>query len=582
MKCTGLLTVVVLCCLMVNPLNAQTEAKKVPDNVRVRKMLSSGVDEHAMFSINMTTIDNNKKNFIIIPLLQIKDKYIRCIGVSIDDTSSLIDFLISLDMASDTMTSSDSMWFKSDYDGLLCVPLLNDIHDIKIYKDDNLRAMFDTYLADIQQRRNEIMQGADPGATVEFTFLDGKKLQGFIDCPHKSVLDVLFLTDKVQEKIIHLFIEYDVECYENVPSLIDLQARKVQPKREYSSIRFATDKLIKHPGLFTNQTVWMGRNYPPNTDPLYRAWQTMEQYQLRSLFSVTLFDASGQPHLFFLGDIVSLNRIERLDGPMFSLDDNPLYPNLQAIYDILQSIWNDPKKPMLYVDFYNRPPARGNLVEYVPSYHMGIIPHAVLKDTNGKLISLHDAMSIRSIFKADEMIDINKSDMDDHIDTLYSIEKPSVKINITTGSTPIEPVKIKSIQPYSSNMELEIQDVALYEQRGEPIIRNLFFPEEYTGTLHIQMTLSDSSPEAEKGVWTFVDEFTVFNSKGEVVPFTTFVEPIGMTDSLVRYSQPREILLVAIVKDGQDTFRLRFRDMPLILFEKEDTNTASSDDKSDK
>ncbi len=583
MKFTGILTVVLLgCCLMASTLNAQPAGNKTSDTMRTRKMLASAIDARTMLSINMTTIDNNKKTFIVVPLIQIKNSYIRCIGVSIDNTGSLIDFLISIDIEQESETRSDGMWFKSDYEGLLCTPQLSDIHDIKPYKDETLKAMFDTYINDIQRCRNEVLQGADPGAKLEFMFLDGKKLQGFIDCPQRSVLETLFLIDVIQSQSIRRYTEYEVECLSGIPSLVDPAIVKVKPNRLYEGVQFALEKLVKRPGLLTNRMIWMGRNYPPNTDSLYRSWKSMEQYQLRSLFSLTLIDITGQPHLFFLGDILALSRIERVDQGMLVADYHPLFSQLEGSYDVLKSAWTDPSKPMVYVDFANRPPARGKLVEYVPSYHLGVIPHAVLEDSNGKLVSLHDVMGIRAMFKANEMIEINKATMDDQIDALYNIENPAVSITINTKESLSDPVKIKSIQSYSSHMELEIIDVVLYEQGTEPVIKNLIMPEGYTDTLHIMMTLTDSIPEASKGLWMFVDEFTIFNEKGEVVPFTAFVEPIGVTDSIVRYDQPREFLLVAIAKGGQETFRMRFRDMPLVIFKKESENAVSSDDQADK
>ncbi|MDX9703719.1 MAG: hypothetical protein RBU23_11860 [Candidatus Auribacterota bacterium] len=581
MKLTGIFVVILLgLCLLISEADAQTD-KKEPQEARIRNMIENALEDMSMLSVNLPTVDSIPRNFIIMPVLRVGNLYYRCIGVAIDDTGLLIDFIVRIDRKRDTADLPDTnIWFKSSYNGLMCILRMGDFTDIKPFKDDTMQAMFSTYIDDIQRRRIDFMQAYSPDSPLEVSFFDGKPFRGVIAPTQRQNIDTLFGVTKQHRNSLMFYSEYEVIRNPDVPELSSMEFMRIKPGSPVEAVRYVSQKIVPRTGLFTNRTVWMGRNYLPHVDSFYESWRKLENYQLTALYSIVIYDKTASPYVLFLGDVISLTRIERVEEFSDKHEFRAVYDKIETS-TILGDTWNNQANPVMYVEFDNRPPARGKLVEYVPAYHKGMIPHAVLEDTNGKLVALRNVNNITAVHVSDTIIDVDKENFDARIAMLYDIKNP-VEVPLSLVKSDMEPVTIKSIQPFSNAITLTVTGAVLQEQSvlAGDMLRYIQMPDIYGSIILISMTFTDGSPVAADGIWLFYDEFTFYDNDGKVMPYTAFVGDTGLTDAVALYDKPKDIQLICVVgKDTQSLF-MRFRDMPPFLIKKAEVQAVLPDNDS--
>lgn len=546
------------------------EAQK-PAMPRMKRMLHSALEQGSLLNVTLDTPEQTQKKYILMPVAQFNRFYYRCVGVPISDTSMLIDFIFIMNQPfEEPQQYRNNVWYTSSFDGVLALPVFSDIVSMSPYKDEVLQTSLINHIDDIRKRRAQLMHAFMPGHPVRLIFSDGTDVSGIIDTVNREALTTMLTINQQEIGGYEQYTEYTVKHLEGIPHIRDGLSARLPVGAQWEIKRLGMPGIIPKEGIFTNKTVWMGRMPQPQVEAFYQAWRALENYQVLSLFSMTVYDLQNQPHTFYLGDIAALQNIEPIDDPVERQRYAPVYLQLTEVPRTLEHIWVEKPDSPLYVEFKNRPVARGNLVEYVPPYTYGVIAHAVIEDTNGKRVVIRREKEIERIHMGYQLTEMQKEEFDTAVAANRSHDGARTA-TIKTPETGFDAVTLAPRTGMPALVEMTVDELSLYS--ATPAIPGfdqqlvLGGPDE--AVLYMKATVTATGSE-DRPVWLFYDDFTMYERDGSPVMYQAFISNGLLTDVLAVSGEPQVIEMLFVVDNTADELYLHALTMEPLAIKRPD------------
>ena len=554
--------------------------------------------------------DRYEQEFLVLsPIKRINNNYFRCLGIiekeiNNETLNKYETIKIKMNKTADTPEGSgeNSVSLKRDLPGAEIIEVLihlksnddkkisldrekvltstlgskifqlniNDYNQIGIFQDTVRLDLIKNYLTELRSKANAIKSAFLQQKPLKITFKDDSEIIGIMDYPDVSYLDQMLDLSPASQRIeIDTYPEFEAVQYKNVPYVVKKWPERESFRKISVSRQNNKGNDIKRTGLFTNRYTWMGRNNFTSLDNFYYSCSLLNDYQEIGLYSISFINTNYNTTSLFINDLVNIKNIE-LYGHEIN-DYEMLYNHIRDINATLKICWEQRNNENIYLTFKHLPAFKGKLIEYVPSFHLSSIPHAVIKNENNQIIMLRRPSEIESLILESEFSDI---ELNEKNAKLRFDRTPGKSINaefIQSDETkkedsPENAFKFVSDKEYTDGTEIQILNATVHDvtSRYTNIMDKIeLSPDEEVNACVIDITMTFNTVSEEIPEWISFEKFNFFDKSGKSFDKFSFINQKAQALSDVMMVEENTVtfgLLVYIPKDISQ-FYMQYLDM---------------------
>jgi|GEM_PF-3190480 len=503
-----------------------------------------------------TGIDETK---IMYPYGYSTDDYFRCIASTERDneTFRFVDVVIRKnplpEFEINSATPEISSYFMDIY--------FEDLNSIKPVNNRELHIEYMKFIECADSYSNIFLTALETDKPVKIEFKDGTSYVCFVESVSDQTLRNFFVL-KNKMGSAKYYEEFKLGVVPGTPRMITDDSEQKGNIGKISFYRACIDSPAKRPGMITNRFTWMGKYYLGIADTVELAGYIDKNQEL-NLHKIKLLDSNRKYHELFLPDLTAIKTAGFIDneGLVQSARDKIIHN--REITQSLARAWDSDSR-LVYIDFRDKPMFKGILAEFIPSYSLSKIVHAVAEGEGGQFAFVRNIDDVNTIYfvqkNDDEIRNMIESQYEQSRKHLIPAEPESFSIKN------VKPVMIKSTGSAKTQYELNLNNIGLLSQDKIRVLQIQPPEGDYKYVrLDVDLKIINGKKSAKRQV--YFDEFVLFDSNQKFLQYYALLYNNKITDMVEISKTTKVFSIIFFVPSQTRNLYLKFSNLDAVTIQ---------------
>jgi len=492
---------------------------------------------------------------IMYPCVRLHDNYFRCIASAEKDNDSFrfIDVVVrkfpfkefNFDYA---IPETEPYYMRLD---------LNDIASVKPSMDRDMFVQYMKFIDSVNLNEDLFVNAIENDKPLKIEYTNGTSYVFLVDSLNKKIVQNFFLV-KHKGRSVRNYNEFVFTVVPDAPRMVTDDRKQKDAVTEIRFNRSAFASPNKTPGVITNKYIWMGKHYLDLRDAV-EIVDYIDRNQELSLHTLKLLDSNLKYHSFFLSDVYDIKNIRYVDNEGLIQPARDIIIHNREITEALMRAW-DTEERTVYVEFRNRPMFKGVLTEYVPSYSLSKIVHAVAQGNGGRFAFVRNTDDVDTIYFVQKHDDEVKQMMENrYLESQKNFIPPQAQSFSVKNSKPVSvkstlDSKIQYELRFNSIDKLTVSQLAGYQVEPPAGDYDII-------KINVDLRIIKGKPEQRR---VYFDEFMIFDTNEKFFQYYSLLVNNQITDSADVGKKVKVFSLIVFAPAGAKEFFVKFNNLEAV------------------